>query len=237
MRSRITKLAAFAILAVSVAFGAEARAEVLVSRYSVNLGGVRMGEAIIHATIDAKRYKVEITADVGTLLNNTKVQGEASGARSGAKLSPQYFKLVTSDGQQSAIDFQAKSADEKKPNPLRGVLDPLSALLAVSIRPAAPNASPCDKVLTVLMSRAKIDASLRPIEEQERDPRLVSCKVRFAPSANAAASNDAQLQQVQWEVNFQKLNKPQMWLVEQLSLPTDLGPVTINRVETSVSGS
>ena len=42
---------------------------------------------------------------------------------------------------------------------------------------------------------------------------------------------------VQWEVNFQKLNKPQLWLVEQVSLPTDLGTVTINRVETAVSGS
>ena len=49
--------------------------------------------------------------------------------------------------------------------------------------------------------------------------------------------NGAQLQNIQWEVNFQKLNKPQLWLVEQVSLPTDLGTVTINRVETAISGS
>ena len=208
----------------------------MISRYSVNLGGVRMGEAVVHTTIDAKRYKVEISADVGTLLNNTKFQGEASGSRSGLKLSPQYYKLITSDGQESAIDFEAKSPDKKKANPLQGVLDPLSALLAASIRPSAANASPCGKVLTVLMSRAKIDASLQPLQE-EHDPRLVSCKVLFTPNANSAANNAAPLQPVQWEVYFQKLNKPEMWLVEQLSLPTDLGPVTINRVETSISGS
>lgn len=228
-------LAFVTVLAASLAFCVQAQAELLVSRYSVNLGGVRMGEAVLHATIDAKHYKVEISADVGTLLNNTKFQGEASGSRAGVKLSPRYYKLITSDGQESAIDFEAKSPDKKKENPLRGVLDPLSALLAASIRPSAANASPCDKVLTVLMSRAKIDASLQPLQE-EHDPRLVSCRVRFTPSENSTA-NAAQLQQVQWDVYFQRLNKPEMWLVEQLSLPTDLGPVTINRVETAISGS
>ena len=226
-------LATFSILAASVAFCAQAQAELLVSRYAVSLAGVRMGEAILHATIDAKHYKVEITADVGTLLNNTKVQGEASGSRTGQKLTPERYKLVMSDGQESSVDFAASAAaGAKTANPMRGVLDPLSALLAASIRPASDTATPCDKVLTVLMSRAKIDASLHPAEQQ--DPRLVSCRVHFAPNANSSA-NGQQLQRIQWEVNFQKLNKPQLWLVEQVSLPTDLGTVTIDRVETAVS--
>jgi hypothetical protein len=230
------RLATFTILAASLAFCAQAQAELLISRYSVSLGGVRMGEAILHATIDAKHYKVEISADVGTLLNNTKVQGEASGSRAGLKLSPQYYKLVTSDGQESAIDFQASGADAKAANPLKGVLDPLSALLAASIRPSSATASPCDKVLTVLMSRAKIDASLHPAVDEPKDPRLISCRVQFAPNAKSAV-NGQQLQSIQWEVNFQKLTKPELWLVEQVSLPTDLGTVTIERVETAVSGS
>jgi hypothetical protein len=228
-------LASFSILAASAAFCAQAQAELLVSRYAVSLGGVPMGEAILHATIDAKHYKVEISADVGTLLNNTKFQGEASGARTGQKLTPERYKLVMSDGQESSVDFAASATGGAKTvNPLRGVLDPLSALLAASIRPASESATPCDKVLTILMSRAKIDASLHPAEEQQQDPRLVSCRVHFAPNANSSA-NGAQLQKIQWEVNFQKLNKPQLWLVEQVSLPTDLGTVTINRVETAIS--
>ena len=64
----------------------------------------------------------------------------------------------------------------------------------------------------------------------------MSCRVNFAPNANSSV-NGAQLQNIQWEVDFQKLNKPQLWLVEQVSLPTDLGTVTINRVETAISGS
>jgi hypothetical protein len=194
-----------------------------------------MGEAILHATIDAKHYKVEISADVGTLLNNTKVQGEASGSRTGQKLTPERYKLVMSDGQESSVDFAASAAAGANPgSSLKGVLDPLSALLAASIRSSATSPTPCDKVLTVLMSRAKINASFHPSQEEQQDPRLVTCRVQFA--ANPAA-NGRQLQSVQWEVNFQKLNKPQLWLVEQVSLPTDLGTVTINRVETAVSGS
>ncbi len=231
------RLACFSILAVSATFSAEAQAELLISRYAVSLGGVPMGEAILHATIDAKHYKVEITADVGTLLNNTKLQGEASGSRTGQKLTPERYKLVMSDGQESTVDFTASAAaGAKTANPLRGVLDPLSALLAASIRPASETASPCDKVLTILMSRAKIDASLHPSEEEQHDPRLVTCRVQFAPNANSSV-NGEQLRKIQWEVNFQKLNKPELWLVEQVSLPTDLGTVTINRVQTAVSGS
>jgi hypothetical protein len=220
-----------------VAFCAQAQAELLVSRYAVSLGGVRMGEAILHATIDAKRYKVEISADVGTLLNNTRVQGEASGSRTGQKLTPERYKLVMSDGQESSVDFAASVAAGANPgSSLKGVLDPLSALLAASIRPTATSSTPCDKVLTILMSRAKINASLNPSQEEQQDPKLVTCRVHFASNV-ASAVNGRQLQSVQWEVNFQKLNKPQLWLVEQVSLPTDLGTVTINRVETAVSGS
>ena len=111
-------LACFSALAVSVAFCAQAQAELLVSRYAVSLGGVRMGEAILHATIDAKHYKVEISADVGTLLNNTKVQGEASGSRTGQKLTPERYKLVMSDGQESSVDFAASAASGREPRKL-----------------------------------------------------------------------------------------------------------------------
>jgi hypothetical protein len=236
-RDRAFRRLAFSALVASVAFCAQAQAELLVSRYAVTLGGVRMGEAILHATIEAKRYKVEISADVGTLLNNTKVQGEASGSRTGQKLTPERYKLVMSDGQESSVDFAASAAaGATSGSSLKGVLDPLSALLAASIRPTATSPTPCDKVLTILMSRAKIDASLNPSKEEQQDPRLVTCRVHFAPNANSVA-NGRQLQSIQWEVNFQKLNKPQLWLVEQVSLPTDLGTVTINRVETAVSGS
>ncbi len=53
------------------------------------------------------------------------------------------------------------------------------------------------------------------------------------PGGNGAGG----LKNVQWQVGFQKLTNPSLWLVEQLSLPTDMGTVTIERVETAISGS
>ncbi len=202
--------------------------------------GVRIGEAIIRTTIDAKTYKVTITADVGPLLNNTKVEGEASGARAGVKLTPAHYHLVTSDGQDSSIDFKAQAAKGQKMNPiLRGVLDPLSALLGASLRPAWAVGAPCDHVLPVFMSRNRFDVSLRPVTggEERREPNIVTCQVRFAVTATAAGAAAASVENVQWEVGFQKLVKPNFWLVETISLPSDMGTVTIERVETAISGS
>jgi hypothetical protein len=232
---------ALAAILVSPAFmPPQASADVLASRYAVNLSGVRIGEAIVRATLDPKAYKVTVSADVGPLLNNTKVEGEASGLRAGVKLTPGHYHLVTSDGQDSTIDFKAQAAKGEKMNPLlRGVLDPLSALLGASLRPASAVGAPCDNVLPVLMSRNRFEVSLRPMTEgaEERDPRLVMCQVRFAVTAKAEGANAATVENVLWEVGFQKLQKPNFWLVEQLSLPTDMGTVTIERVETAISGS
>jgi hypothetical protein len=215
-----------------------ANADVLASRYQVNLAGVRIGEAIVRATLDAKTYKVTVSADVGPLLNNTRVEGEASGARAGAKLTPAHYRLVTSDGQNSAIDF-AKAEKSEKVNPiLKGVLDPLSALLGASLRPVSASGAPCDNVLPVFMSRNRFDVSLSPVTgEERRDPRISTCQVRFAVTATAAGAIPATVENVQWEVGFQKLAKPNFWLVETLSLPSDMGTVTIERVETAISGS
>ncbi len=178
------KIALSACLAALIFSCSQADAQALASRYAVSLSGVRIGEAIVHTTLDAKRYKVEVSADVGSLLNNTKVQGEASGSRSGAKLTPERFHLVTSDGKESAVDFAA-AGGAKADSKLRGLLDPLSALLAASLHPGSASAAPCDKVLPIIMSRARFDANLHPTaREEQSDPRIVTCRISF--SANAS---------------------------------------------------
>ena len=90
--------------------------------------------------------------------------------------------MVMSDGQESSVDFAASAAPgAKTASPLRGVLDPLSALLAASIRPASESATPCDKVLTILMSRAKIDASLHPAAEEQRVSKTLRAAALISP--------------------------------------------------------
>jgi len=99
-RSKITLAAVLALLP----FCVTASAEVLISRYVVNLDGLRVGDAILRTDLDAKRYKVGVSADVGLFLVSTQIAGEASGARSDVKLTPEHFQITLSGGDEETIE-------------------------------------------------------------------------------------------------------------------------------------
>src|SRR5262249_24085605 len=126
---------------------AAASAEVLVSRYVVNLDGLRVGDATLCTDLDARRYKVGVSADVGLFLVSTQIQGEASGARSDVKLTPEHFQIALSGGDEETIEFDFATSPEAAANGavrLRGVFDPLSALLAASLKPSSASNRLCD---------------------------------------------------------------------------------------------
>jgi hypothetical protein len=233
-----------AVLLVTFAFCSSARAEVIVSRYTVNLGGLPIGDAILRTTLGANSYKVAVSADVGLLLMNTRIQGEASGSRSGAKLTPKHFQIATSGAEVGTVDvnfagFAAASA--KTPSRMRGVLDPLTALLLTSLKPSSASNNPCGNVLKIFTGHARFDLGLRPkaSSEAQREPTIVTCQAQFVSSAGEpqAAGNGAGGQQnLDLEIGFMRLSKPHFWLPEHLSLPTPKGTVTLDRAETKISG-
>ncbi len=225
-----------AILLASLAPALSANAEVLVSRYNVSFGGIPAGEAILHTSFDAKHYEVAVSADVGTVLESTKIQGTASGARAGAKLTPERFQLALSGGEQGTIDvnFKGEDGSETTINPrLRGVFDPLSALLATSLKPQSASGNPCNHVLPIFTGRARFDLSLhqKPGDDAQKAHDIVVCE------ADYAAIPGEPFQKIELEIIFSKVSKPKFWLVERLSFPTDKGTVTIERAGTSISGS
>ena len=123
-----------------------AQAEVFISRYSVSLAGVHIGDAILRTSLEAKTYKVAVSADFSVMLVNTRIAGEASGSRAGAKLAPDHFRMITTGGEESAVEtnFAGSRANAKAAQHLRGLLDPLSALLVTSLKPGAASSS-CTK--------------------------------------------------------------------------------------------
>jgi hypothetical protein len=192
----------------------------------VSLAGVRVGDAILHTTLSAKRYKVTVSADVGALLLNTKIQGEALGSRAGAKLTPEHFRMVASGGEEGSVDthFAGAAGAAKVPPQLQGVFDPLSALLVTSLRPVSPPAHPCHSVLPILMGRARFNLRLQPKPATEAPATIVICQ-----------ADDTGQQAPPMEIAFMRLLKPQFWLVEHVSFETPNGTMTIGRVETAVS--
>lgn len=225
-----------AILLASFVLSTSAGAEVLVSRYTVNVGGIPAGDAVLQTTYDAKHYEVAVSADVGTIFDSTKIQGTASGARAGVKLTPERFQLALTGGEQGTIDvnFKGEGGSEETINTrLRGVFDPLSAMLATSLKPHSPSSNPCNHVLPIFTGRARFDLKLhpKPVEEGREASKYVVCEADYAAIPGQA------FQKVEIEIIFSKMAKPKFWLVERLSLPTNKGTVVIERAETSVKGS
>jgi Protein of unknown function (DUF3108) len=214
-----------------------ANAEILVSRYAVRLDGLRIGDATLHTDFAAKRYKVQVSASVGVLLISTQIQGHASGARSGAKLTPEHFQMVTSGSDKDAmeVDFAnmaEASADGAKS--LRGVFDPLSALLAASYKPQSRTGHPCNSVLPIFTGRDSFVLELQPAPagSEQTEPALQLCQITLSQPL----AGGTRLRQFKWKIAFTQSPKPNFWLVERLSLPTQNGVLTIDRTETSMSG-
>jgi hypothetical protein len=223
------------VLLSSLALFSSAEAETLVSRYTVNVSGIPAGDAVVQTTYSAKRYNIDVSADVGTIFESTKIQGTASGARAGVKLTPERFQLAMSGGEQGIIDvhFKGDGGSEETINTrLQGVFDPLSAMLATSLKPHSPSSNPCNHVLPIFTGKARFDLKLRQKQvDEEHSAAYVFCEVDYAPIPGQ------EFQKIEFEIVFKKVTKPKFWLVERIQLPTNKGQVTIERAETSLKGS
>ncbi len=242
-------MAGIAILLASFAFNWNAQAEVLISRYDVSLGGLHVGDVVLRTTLSEKHYNVEVWADVGAFFDNKKLQGVATGSRAGGKLKPDRFQMTLTGGGENAVDIRfagaaAKIANITPPFPerllayrvpltpahLRGVFDPLSAILAASLKPPSPSSNPCHEVLAIFTGYARFDVSLSPKPEAEPTERaVVTCQGHYVPVAGhlRTAGNGFML-----EIAFRRLGRPRLWLIEHVSLPTPMGVVTVARAET-----
>jgi len=212
-----------------------ASAESLVSRYAVSLDGMRIGDATLHTDLNAKRYKVQVSATFGILLFSTQIQGHASGARTGAKLTPEYFKMVSSgnDRDTMEVDFSnAAKAAHDGAEQLQGFFDPLSALLNASYKPQS-RSNPCTAVLPIFTGRDIFVLELKPAPAgpEQTEPGLMLCQANLLQFVAGGTKS----RQFKWKVAFTQSARPHFWLVERVSLPTQSGILTIERTETSVS--
>jgi hypothetical protein len=231
---RIGKIALAPFLAFILACPA-ASAEALVSRYDVKIDGSSIGDAVLRIDLDAKRYKVQVSASFGVLLFTTEIQGKTSGARSGAALTPEHFQMVTSGSDEGTmkVDF-SKPAEASAGGALssRGFFDPLSALLAATYKPQPQSNHPCNTILPISTGRDRFVLELQPMPAgSEKEPALTLCQITLSQPI----AGGTKLRQYKWKIAFTRSAKRHFWLVERVSLPTKLGTLSIERTETSMS--
>jgi Protein of unknown function (DUF3108) len=240
-----------ALLPFFAALNWDARAEVVVSRYSVSLGVLHIGDAVLKTVLNSKNYNITVSADVGALFDNKRMQGEASGQRKGAKLQPDHYQMVMAGGDENnVVDLRFTGSAAKvvqlsppiservlansipfAPGHLRGVLDPLSALVAASLRPASTSGDLCYLLLPVFTGYARFDLGLRvnPDPEALQDKAVLRCAADYIPIAGVLGPRALKI-----EFGFTRLSAPQVWLLEQATLLTPLGKVKVERTETRV---
>jgi hypothetical protein len=225
-RSKLTLAAILVVLPPC----ASASAEVLVSRYVVNLDGLHVGDATLRTDLDAKRYKVGVSADVGLFLISTQIEGEASGTRTDVKLTPEHFRIALTGGDEETIEFDFATSPEAAANGavrLRGVFDPLSALLAASLRPSSASSHLCPATLPIFTGHDRLDLNLRPkpAGPAQKEPALIRCDASLSqPPAGGPVQHKLDL-----EIAFMKTATPDYWRVERVALQTKQGLVTIER--------
>jgi len=239
-------LAFFAVIPIGTA-----RAEVLTSRYSVTLGLMHIGDAILKTELKPKSYTVSVSADVGALFENKKMQGEASGQRKGAALKPERYQMILAgDDERNVVDLRFSGAAAKvvqlvppiserllansipvTPGHLNGVLDPLSALVAASLRPMPASGDLCAQLLPVFTGYARFDLGLRvnPDPEALQDKAVLRCAADYIPIAGLLGPRTLKI-----EFGFTRLGTPEVWLLEEATLLTPLGKVKVERTETHV---
>jgi hypothetical protein len=244
---------AFTRLLASLAFVSSASAEMIVSRYQVSLDGMSLGGVIIRTALTPEHYKVAVSADVGALFIDQKIQGEATGSRAGGQLTPEHFRMVMSGSENRAVEIHFSDSTPKttkitpplppefnrrhaKGGDLRGVLDPFSALLSASLR-LAPPATPCSGVLPVYLGQSRFDISLHPMPAARSHPAVVACQARYAAPAGVGPADGTAWEDLKPQVYFVKLTKAGLWQLQRLALPTPFGTVLLDRAETAVTGS
>ncbi len=243
-------LAPLAIVLFSASAASVANAEVVVSRYSVSLGALHIGDAVIKTVLNPKDYSVTVNADVGALFDNKTMKGEASGQRKGAKLQPDHYEMIMAGDESNVVGLRFVGATAKvvqltppipvkvlensiplMPGHMKGVLDPLSALVASSLRPVPASGDLCQQMLPVFTGYARFDLDLRlnPDPEALQDQAVLRCSADYVPIAGVLGSRGLKL-----EFGFTRLTAPRVWLIEQAVLLTPLGKVKIIRIETRV---
>jgi len=219
------------------------------ANYRIQFNGFEVGQFTFNSSVHERTYAVSANADISALLGLvrwngvTRVAGAlASDVPRPAGYSFDYrgsktgsLRMAFGNGAVKTIDFNPPIPEQPgtvpvQPVHMRGVLDPLSAILALS-RPKDGN--PCNQRASVFDGKARFDLTFLPKGEAPigetkagATPEMLSvCRVRVQPIAGHVDDEKAQelKRNLGIEVAFRAVPGAGLFVPHRITIPTFAG--------------
>lgn len=219
------------------------------ANYRIQFGGIEVGQFTFNSSVHERTYAVSANADISALLGLVRWNGvtRVSGALAGDAPRPAGFsfdfrgsktgsvRMAFGNGAVKSVEFNPAMPDPTgvvpvTPAHMRGVLDPMSAILALS-RPKDGN--PCNQRVSVFDGKARFDLTLSPKGEAPlaeakagATPEMLSlCRVRVLPIAGHVDDEKAQelKRNLGIEVAFRAVPGAGLFVPHRITIPTFAG--------------
>lgn len=220
------------------------------ANYRIQFNGFEVGQFTFNSSVHGRTYAVSANADISALLGLVRWNGatRVAGALAGDAPRPSGFsfdfrgssksgtvRMAFANGAVKTIDFNPPMPDPPgvvpvQPTHMRGVLDPLSAMLALS-RPKDGN--PCNQRVAVFDGKARFDLTFSPKGEVPltenkagATPETLSvCRVRVVPIAGHVDDEKAQelKRNLGIEIAFRAVPGAGLFVPHRITMPTFAG--------------
>ncbi len=268
---RIVGLALLAVLGSEIALpGAEralagapraADAIEIGGQYTIYFNGFNIGDVRIAQRIAGQAYSASSDVEISALLGAIHWKGttRTSGSLAGDAVRPSDYdfefagtgksgtvRMGFSQGAVTRLAALPATPDPADlvplaPQHLKSVIDPLSALVALS-RPGQP--APCGRKLAIFDGKQRFDVALVPLRRvrvpagrEGLEVDGVVCRVKYTPvagyRANAETRNLAENDGI--EVTFRPVTEARLWVPYRVELPIIAGSIAVEATRYDIS--
>ncbi|MCC7254077.1 DUF3108 domain-containing protein [Hyphomicrobium sp.] len=225
--------------------------------YKISLNGFSLGTFQFKSDVGRTRYTLDTDVEISALLGVFKWKGvtHTSGSLKAKTPKPADFRFNYESSIRSgsvAMGFDKEGIERVSvlpatmeapdtvpltPAHLKGVFDPLSAILAITHSDAS---SPCGRKIPIFDGKQRFDIALRFAREEpvvgRPDETAVVCRVKYTPIAGyrpteetrqLATSNDI-------EIAFRMVPAAKLMLPQSVAVPTPAGSARIDLERVSI---
>lgn len=239
--------------AMAQAYAAEPWPAEVQALYKIHFNGLEVGQFSFNSSVHNRTYSASGNADISALLGLVRWNGvtRVSGALAGDAPRPAGFAFDFNGGSKSGsirMGFASGAVKTLDLNPLlpdppgtvpvqathmRGVLDPLSAVLAMS-RPRDGN--PCNQQVQIFDGKTRFDLSLSFKEEVPLAASQASggaeilrvCRVRIVPIAGHREEETTLLRRMSGiEIAFRSIPSASLYVPHRITVPTFAGSIVL----------